>query len=71
MKPPRHIVWSLNEINPADPYQKQWYLQQVLQHGNASDIAKLDWEEIKKNLSSFHLKKEIHSLWKRYFNAQR
>ena len=53
-----------------DPFQKSWYIQQVLQHGNASDISKLNWDELKKDLPAYHLPKEIYSLWKRYFDAK-
>jgi len=37
-KLPRHIVWSTETLNLADPFQRKWYLRQVLMHGRAQDI---------------------------------
>ncbi len=68
MQPKRYIVWSKNEIDLADPWQRKWYLQQVLTHGRAEDIAELDWEEIKQLLPEFNLPKEVRRLWEDYFN---
>jgi hypothetical protein len=68
MQPKRYIVWSKNEIDLADPWQRKWYIQQVLTHGRAEDIAELDWEEIKKLLPELNLPKDVRSLWEDYFN---
>ncbi len=68
MQPKRYIVWSKNEIDLADPWQWKWYIQQVLTHGRAEDIAELDWEEIKKLLPELNLPKDVRSLWEDYFN---
>lgn len=68
MQPKRCIVWSKNNIDLADPWQRKWYIQQVLIHGRAEDIAELDWEEIKKLLPEFNLPKQVRSLWEDYFN---
>ncbi len=68
MQPKRYIVWSKNEIDLADPWQRKWYLQQVLTHGRAEDIAELDWEEIKQLLPELNLPKEVRRLWEDYFN---
>jgi hypothetical protein len=68
MQPKRYIVWSKNEIDLADPWQRKWYIQQVLTHGRAEDIAELDWEEIKQLLPEFNLPREIRCLWEDYFN---
>lgn len=68
MQPKRYIVWSKNNIDLADPWQRKWYIQQVLIHGRAEDIAELDWEEIKKLLPEFNLPKQVRSLWEDYFN---
>jgi len=64
----RYIVWSKNEIDLADPWQRKWYIQQVLTHGRAEDIAELDWEEIKQLLPEINLPKEVRRLWEDYFN---
>lgn len=69
MYPKRYIVWSKNEIDLNDPFQKKWYINQVLIHGRAEDVALLDWDEVKKLLPDLNLPPEIKSLWEDYFNA--
>lgn len=68
MKPKRYIVWSKDEIDLNDPWQRKWYIQQVLTHGRAEDIAELDWNEIKQLLPELNLPKEVRRLWEDYFN---
>lgn len=70
MRPKRYIVWSKNEIDLKDPFQRKWYIKQVLTHGRAEDIADLDWEEVRKLLPELELPTNILRLWKNYFNAQ-
>lgn len=67
MKPKRYIVWSKKEIDLDDPFQKKWYIQQVLTHGRAEDVTALDWKEIKKLLPSLELPAHIRKLWENYF----
>lgn len=68
MKPKRYIVWSTNkEIDLNDPNQRKWYLEEVLSHGRAEDIAELDWNEIQKLLPSLRLPEHILRLWEDYF----
>lgn len=64
--PPRHIVWSTDQVDINDPFQRRWLLQQTLIHGRAEDIRKLKLREIALELDSLHLPEEIYSLWKRY-----
>jgi hypothetical protein len=68
MQPKRYIVWSKNDIDFNDPWQRKWYIQQVLTHGRAEDIAELDWVEIKRLLPEFNLPKYVRSLWEDYFS---
>ena len=71
MKPKRYIVWSTDkEINLNDPWQRKWYIEKVLSHGRAEDIAELDWNEIKRLLPALNLSKDVRRLWENYFNAQ-
>lgn len=70
MQPKRYIVWSKNEIDLQDPFQKKWYYKQVLTHGRAEDVAAIDWEEIKKYLPGLNLPAHIERLWESYFDAQ-
>jgi len=72
MKPKKYIVWSTNkDIDLSDPWQRKWYIKQVLTYGKSEDIAELDWDEIKKLLPELDLPIEIRRLWENYFNAKR
>jgi hypothetical protein len=67
VKPKRYIVWSKRELDLSDPWQRKWYLQQVLIHGRAEDVSALDWEEVRRILPDLDLPPEIRSLWERQF----
>ena len=67
MKPKRHIVWSKGELDLSDPWQRRWYIQQVLTRGRAEDVAELDWEEIRELLPKLELPREVRKLWEDYF----
>jgi hypothetical protein len=69
MRPKRYIVWSTDEVDLADPFQKIWYIKQVLTHGRSEDIAALDWDEIKALMPDLDLPGEITALWEDYFDA--
>ncbi len=72
IKPERYIVWSTDkEIDLDDPFQRKWYIKQVLTYGRAEDIATLDWNEIKRLLPEMELPKDVKSLWEDYFNAEK
>ena len=71
MHPKRCIVWSKNEIDLEDLWQRKWYIQQVLTHGRAEDVAQLDWEEVGMFFREMSLPKEVRGLWEDYFNAKR
>jgi hypothetical protein len=70
MKPKKTIVWSTDkEIDLGDPWQRKWYIKQVLMNGRAEDVAELDWNEIKALLPQLDLPREIRMLWERYFDV--
>jgi len=71
MRPKRYIVWSKNEIDLEDPWQRKWYIQQVLTYGRSEDVAQLDWEEISMFLGEISLPQEVRDLWEDYFNGKR
>ncbi len=72
IKPKRYIVWSTDkEIDLDDPFQRKWYIKQVLTYGRAEDIATIDWNEIKELLPELELPKDVKSLWEDYFNAEK
>jgi hypothetical protein len=63
---PRYIVWSTESLQLDDPFQRRWLLKQILTHGRAEDICKLNIGEIALELENLNLPEEIYSLWKRY-----
>ena len=63
--PARHIVWSTDRLDLADPFQRRWYLRQVLLHGKADDIRELDLAELKREINELNLPDDVFSLWKR------
>jgi hypothetical protein len=65
--PPRHIVWSTNSVDLSDPFQRRWYLRQVLTHGRSDDIARVDLSELRQELDALHLPPAVHALWARFF----
>ncbi len=69
MEPKRYIVWSKKEIDLNDPWQKKWYIRQVLCYGRAEDIAQLNWEEVRSILKEIVLPLPVRRLWEDYFGA--
>ncbi|MEW5806042.1 MAG: hypothetical protein AB1756_01615 [Acidobacteriota bacterium] len=70
MKPKRYIVWSTNkEIDLNDPWQRKWYIGEVLSKGRAEDIAELDWEEVKTLLPVLQLPERVRKFWEFYFES--
>ncbi len=68
--PPRYIVWSTDQVDLADPFQRKWYLRQVLTHGRAEDIAGLDLEEVARLLDDLNLPPHVHSLWEFFLDGR-
>ena len=66
---PRHLVWSTDTLDLRDPFQKRWLLRQTLTHGAAQDIRALDFEDLRSQLDSLDLPREIGSLWRLYFEG--
>ena len=64
------IVWSKREIDLSDPWQRRWWINQVLTHGRAEDVAALDWDEIRRLLPDLNLPPLIRSLWEDYFRDE-
>lgn len=71
MRPKRYIVWSKRKVNLKNPFQKKWYVKQVLTYGKAVDVAALDWEEIRQYLPELGLPRHIKRLWENYFYAKK
>lgn len=71
MRPKRYLVWSKDEIDTDDPWQKKWYIQQVLINGRAEDITQLNWEEVSSLLEELILPEDIRRVWESYFALKR
>ncbi len=63
---PRHIVWSTDALDFEDPFQRQWYVRQVLLYGRAEDIRKLDLDQVARLLPALDLPSDIQRLWRNY-----
>jgi len=66
IRPPRYIVWSTNEADLNDPFQRRWYIRQVLLYGREQDVRQLDKAELATLIDELHLPEPISQLWKRY-----
>jgi len=74
VRPPVYIVWSTDKIDLSDPFQRRWYIQQVLTHGRLEDVRTLDVDEVSDLLDDLILPDDVRSLWKTYLgwrNAHR
>jgi hypothetical protein len=67
---PRHIVWSTDTLDVTDPFQRRWYIRQVLLHGNAEDVRTLDLDEIAALLPELDLPRDIERLWQSYLSER-
>jgi hypothetical protein len=63
---PRHLVWSTDTLDTKDPFQRRWYVQQVLLHGRAEDVRALDLEEVARLLPELILPPHIERLWRSF-----
>ena len=70
LRPPAYIVWSTDQIDLSDPFQRRWYIQQVLTHGRAEDIRSLNLDEIAAILDEIILPEDVRSLWQRFLETR-
>ncbi|MGA9348940.1 MAG: hypothetical protein WBW48_09060 [Anaerolineae bacterium] len=68
--PPRHIVWSTDRVDLSDPFQRQWYIRQVLLHGRSEDIRALDLGEVAAMLDDLNLPPDLYRLWKTFLGRR-
>jgi hypothetical protein len=68
--PPPHIVWSTDSVDLSDPFQRRWYIRQVLTHGRAEDIGALDLDEVASLLDDLYLPPHLYDLWKRFLESR-
>jgi hypothetical protein len=69
--PPRHIVWSTDSVDLDHPFQRRWYIRQVLLHGQAEDLRTIDLDEVAGLLDELNLPPHLHRLWKAFLEARR
>ncbi len=69
VNPPRHLVWSPDEVDVADPFQRRWLLQQVLTHGSEGDIRRVDVEEVAQEIDHLKLPADIERLWRTFLKS--
>ena len=70
LHPPTYIVWSTDHVDLSDPFQRRWYIQQVLTHGQAEDIRALKLDEIVAVLDEIILPEDVRSLWQRFLESR-
>ena len=70
LRPPTHIVWSTDHVDLSDPFQRRWYIQQVLTHGQAEDIRALKLDDIVAVLDEIILPEDVRSLWQRFLGSR-
>jgi hypothetical protein len=70
LRPPTHIVWSTDHVDLSDPFQRRWYIQQVLTHGQAEDIRALKLDEIVAVLDEIILPVDVRSLWQHFLESR-
>jgi len=46
----------------ADPFQRKWYIRQIIEHGKAEDVAELDLDEVSRLLEELNLPPYLDSL---------
>jgi hypothetical protein len=68
IRPPRYIIWSTSEVDLSDPFQRRWYIRQVLLHGREQDVRQLDKAALAALIDELHLPEPIYQLWKRYLS---
>ena len=67
---PRHMVWSTDTLDMSDPFQRRWYIRQVLLHGRAEDVRELDLDEVARLLPDLNLPTHIDWLWRTYLQGR-
>jgi hypothetical protein len=70
VRPPFYIVWSTDQVDLSDPFQRRWYIQQVLTHGRMEDVRTLDLDEIETLLDELSLPEDVRSLWQVFLESR-
>jgi hypothetical protein len=70
LRPPTYIVWSTDQVDLSDPFQRRWYIKQVLVHGRLEDIRTLNLDEVTAALDEMILPDDVRSLWQRFLETR-
>jgi len=70
IQPPRHVVWSTDTVDLEDPFQRRWYIRQVLVHGLTEDVRPLDLDEVAHVLDALRLPQPIYRLWSAFLERR-
>ena len=70
LRPPVYIVWSADQVDLSAPFQRRWYIQQVLSYGRIEDIRTLNLEEVAAVLNELILPEDVRSLWQHFFEVR-
>ena len=57
-------------MDVADPFQRNWLLKQILTHGTAEDIRRLDLNEVAEQIDHLQLPADIERLWHAFLKAR-
>jgi hypothetical protein len=68
--PPRHIVWSTDRLDLSDPFQRRWYMRQVILHGRSEDIRGLNFQEVRRELDALGLPPDLYQFWKKFLESK-
>jgi len=60
------VVWSTDTVDLNDPFQRRWYLQQILLHGISEDIRRLNKNEVAREIDHLKLPADIERLWRTF-----
>ncbi len=67
---PRHVVRSTDTVDLSDPFQRRWYIRQVLLQGRAEDVRTLDLREVCSMLDDLELPAPVLRLWQRFLERR-
>lgn len=71
IRPPIYLVWSTDQLDLSDPFQRRWYFQQALTYGRAENIRVLKLDEIAAVLDEISLPEDVRNLWQRFLETRR
>lgn len=70
LRPPTYIVWSTDQVDMSDPFQRRWYIQRVLTYGRIKDIRTLNLDEVAAALDDMILPEDVRSLWQPFLETR-